>query len=95
MIVGTVPALASNGYLYVKPAESGTQNSIWPTASKGLVWWSASVNGKLKTMLAVSNTVVIWAFDRDPVCENDTIRKLVIGASSGFTADGTLYVYGR
>ena len=95
MIIGIVPALASNGYLYVKPDKSGVQNSIWPTASKRLVWWSASVNGKLKTMLSVSNASVIWAVDKNPVCENDTISKLVIGASAGFTADGTMYVYGR
>lgn len=95
MIIGIVPALASNGYLYVKPDKSGVQNSIWPTASKRLVWWSASVNGKLKTMLSVSNASVIWAVDKNPVCENDTISKLVIGASAGFTADGTMYIYGR
>ena len=46
-------------------------------------------------MLAVSNASVIWPVDKDPVCENDTISKLLIGASGGFTADGTMYVYGR
>lgn len=94
MIVGTVPGLASYGYLYCG-VEKGGNNSLWPTENKEMIWWAASVNGKLKTMLAVSNASVIWPVDKAPVCENDTISKLVIGASSGFTADGTLYVYGR
>lgn len=93
MLAGTLPAYS--GYIYMKPDPAGLQNSTWPTASKDIRWWSASVNGKLKTMLAVSNASVIWAVDKDPVCENDTISKLVIGASAGFTADGTMYVYGR
>ena len=95
MLSGTVPAYASGSYIYMKPAPTGLQNSIWPTASKDLRWWAASVSGKLKTMLAVSNASVIWPVDKDPVCENDTISRLVIGASGGFTADGTMYVYGR
>lgn len=93
MLAGTVPAYS--GYIYIKPNSTGTQNSIWPTAAKDLRCWSASVSGKLKTMLAVSNASVIWPIDKDPVCENDTISRLVIGASAGFTADGTMYVYGR
>ena len=95
MLAGTVPAYASGSYIYMKPDSTGLQNSIWPTAAKALRWWAASVNGTLKTMLAVSNASVIWPVDKDPVCENDTISKLVIGASAGFTADGTMYVYGR
>ena len=95
MLAGTVPAYASGSYIYMKSAPTGRQNSIWPTASKDLRWWAASVSGKLKTMLAVSNASVIWPVDKDPVCENDTISKLLIGASGGFTADGTMYVYGR
>ena len=93
MLAGSVPAYS--GYIYMKPKSTGLQNSIWPTASKDVKWWAASVNGKLKTMLAVSNASVIWPTDKDPVCENDTISRLGIGASVGFTADGTMYVYGR
>lgn len=93
MLAGTVPAYS--GYIYIKPLATGSQNSIWPTAAKDLRWWSASVSGILKTMLAVSNASVIWPVDKDPVCANDTISRLVIGASSGFKADGTMYVYGR
>lgn len=95
MLAGTIPAYASTGYIYMKPKPTGYQNSIWPTAAKDLRWWAASVNGQLKTMLAVSNTSVIWAIDKNPPCPNDTISRLVIGASDGFTADGTMYVYGR
>lgn len=95
MLTGTVPAYASGSYIYMKPTATGVQNSIWPTASKDVRWWAASVNGKLKTMLSVSNTSVIWPVDKDPVCENDTISRLIIGSSKGFTADGTMYVYGR
>lgn len=95
MLTGTVPAYASGSYIYMRPAMTGGQNAIWPTASKDVRWWAASVNGKFKTMLAVSNASVIWPVDKDPVCENDTISRLVIGASKGFTADGTMYVYGR
>ena len=94
MIAGTVPALANNGYLYCGVGYGGN-NAIWPTSSKGIRWWAASVNGKLKTMMSVSNASVIWPLDREPPCDNDTISKLAIGASSGFTEDGTLYVYGR
>ena len=93
MLAGSVPAYS--GYIYMKPKPSGYQNTIWPTAAKDLRWWAASVSGKLKTMLAVSNASAIWPVDKDPVCENDTISRLVIGASDGFTADGTMYVYGR
>ena len=93
MLAGSVPAYS--GYIYMKPNSTGVQNSIWPTASKDVKWWAASVNGKLKTMLAVSNASVIWPIDKDPVCENDAISRLGIGASGGFTADGTMYVYGR
>ena len=93
ILAGSVPAYS--GYIYMKPKSTGLQNSIWPTASKDVKWWAASVNGKLKTMLAVSNASVIWPTDKDPVCENDTISRLGIGASVGFTADGTMYVYGR
>ena len=95
MLAGTLPSFDSGSYIYMKPNSTGVQNSIWPTAGKNLMWWVASVNGKLKTMLAVSNASVIWPVDKDPVCENDTISKLLIGASGGFTADGTMYVYGR
>ena len=95
MFAGTVPAYASAGYIYMKPNPTGYQNSIWPTAGKDLRWWAASVSGKLKTMLAVSNTSVIWPVDKETLCENDTISRLVIGASNGFSADGTMYVYGR
>ncbi len=95
MLAGSVPAYSATGYIYMKPNTSGVQNSIWPTAAKDLRWWAASVNGQLKTMLAVSNTSVIWALDKNPPCPNDTISRLVIGASDGFTADGTMYVYGR
>ena len=95
MLAGTVPAYASGSYIYMKPVATGVQNSIWPTASKDVRWWAASVNGKLKTMLSVSNASVIWPVDKDPVCENDTISRLIIGSSNGFTADGTMYVYGR
>lgn len=95
MLAGNVPAYSGSSYIYMKPNSTGVQNSIWPTAGKKLMWWAASVNGKLKTMLAVSNASVIWPVDKTPVCENDTISKLVIGASGGFTADGTMYIYGR
>lgn len=95
VLAGTLPAYSATGYIYMKPNTSGVQNSIWPTAAKDLRWWAASVNGQLKTMLAVSNTSVIWALDKNPPCPNDTISRLVIGASDGFTADGTMYVYGR
>lgn len=93
MLAGSVPAYS--GYIYMRPNPGGYNNAIWPTAGKDLRWWAASVNGILKTMLAVSNASVIWPIDKDPVCENDTISRLVIGASAGFTADGTMYVYGR
>ncbi len=93
MLAGSVPAYS--GYIYMKPKPTGYQNTTWPTAAKDLRWWAASVSGKLKTMLAVSNASAIWPVDKDPVCENDTISRLVIGASGGFTADGTMYVYGR
>ena len=93
MLAGSVPAYS--GYIYMKPNPVGSQNAIWPTAAKALRWWAASVNGILKTMLAVSSASVIWPVDNGPVCENDTISRLVIGASAGFTADGTMYVYGR
>ena len=93
MLAGTVPAYS--GYIYIKPHNIGFQNAIWPTAGKNLRWWSASVSGILKTMLAVSNAAVIWPADKETVCNNDTISRLVIGASSGFEADGTMYVYGR
>lgn len=95
VLAGTIPAYASTGYIYMKPNPTGYQNSIWPTAGKDLRWWAASVSGKLKTMLAVSNTSVIWPVDKETLCENDTISRLVIGASNGFSADGTMYVYGR
>ena len=95
MLAGTVPAYASSGYIYMKPDLTGAQNAIWPTAGKALRWWAASVSGKLKTMLAVSNASAIWPIDKDPVCWDNTISRLVIGSSAGFTADGTLYVYGR
>ena len=93
MLAGSVPAYS--GYIYMKPKPTGYQNTIWPKAAKDLRWWAASVSGKLKTMLAVSNASAIWPVDKDPVCENDTISRLAIGASDGFTADGTMYVYGR
>ena len=93
MLAGSVPA--HSGYIYMKPKPTLDNNAIWPTAGKALRWWAASVSGKLKTMLAVSSASVIWPVDKDPVCENDTISKLIIGASGGFTADGTMYVYGR
>ena len=95
MLAGTVPSYASGSYIYMKPAPTGTQNSIWPTAGKAFRWWAASVSGKLKTMLAVSNASAIWPVDKGPVCRDDTISRLVIGSSAGFTADGTMYVYGR
>ena len=95
MLAGNVPAYSGSSYIYMKPNSTGVQNSIWPTAEKELMWWAASVNGILKTMLAVSNASVIWPVDKAPVCKNDTISKLVIGASGGFTADGTMYIYGR
>lgn len=95
MLAGTVPAFATSSYIYMKPAPTGVQNSIWPTAGKDLRWWAASVSGKLKTMLAVSNASAIWPIDKGPVCLDDTISRLVIGSSAGFTADGTMYVYGR
>lgn len=93
MLAGSVPAYS--GYIYMRPNPSADNNAIWPTTRKDLRWWAASVNGILKTMLAVSSASVIWPVDKDPVCENDTISRLVIGASAGFTADGTMYVYGR
>ena len=93
MLAGFVPAYS--GYIYMKPAPSGVHNSIWPTAAKDIRWWAASVSGKLKTMLAVSNASVIWPVDKYPVCENDNISRLIIGASNGFSADCTMYVYGR
>ena len=95
MLTGTVPARDSGSYIYMRPAATGAQNAIWPTPSKDVRWWAASVNGKLKTMLSVSDASVIWPVDREPPCDNDTISRLVIGASSGFTADGTMYIYGR
>lgn len=93
MLAGFVPAYS--GYIYMKPAPSGVQNSIWPTAAKDIRWWAASVSGELKTMLAVSNASVIWPVDKYPVCKNDNISRLIIGASNGFSADCTMYVYGR
>ena len=93
VLAGTVPAYG--GYIYMRPASKSNNNAIWPTASKDVRWWAASVNGTLKTMLAVSNASVIWPMDKYPVCMNDTISRLIIGASEGFTADGTMYVYGR
>ena len=95
MLAGTVPAYASTGYIYMKPASKSSNNAIWPTAAKDLRWWAASVNGQLITMLAVSGASVIWAVDKNPPCPNDTISRLVIGASDGFSADSTMYVYGR
>ena len=93
MLAGSLPKYS--GYIYMKPNPSGSHNAIWPTAGKDLRWWAASVSGTLKTMLVVSNASAIWPIDKDTVCENDTISRLVIGASDGFTADGTMYVYGR
>lgn len=93
MLAGTVPAYS--GYIYIKPKDKALQNSIWPTASKDLRWWSASVSGKLKSLLCASNSSIIWPVDKEPVCDNDTISRIIIGASAGFTADGTMYVYGR
>ena len=96
MIVGTAPALEGNGYLYCRPSSAGNvgNNSLWPTAGKAMRWWLASVDGALKTMLAVSNTAVVWPMDKNISCPSDIV-KICIGASSGVTADGTLYVYGR
>lgn len=93
MIVGTVPGLASNGYLYCGIG-TGATNALWPTAGKEMRWWLASVNGRLKTMLAVSSTTVVGSTDRNTSCPSDLVT-ICIGASNGFTADGTLYVYGR
>ena len=93
MLAGFVPEYS--GYIYMKPDRFGSQNSIWPSGVKNLRWWAASVNGQLKTMLVVSSASVIWPVDKDPVCDNDTISRLVIGASEGFKADCTMYVYGR
>lgn len=93
MIVGTVPGLASNGYLYCGIGKGGN-NSVWPTAGKAMRWWLASVDGALKTMLVVSGTDAIGPMDKNISCPSDLVT-IVIGASGGFTADGTLYVYGR
>lgn len=96
MIVGTAPALKGAGYLYCRPSSAGNvgNNSLWPTAGKEMRWWLASVDGALKTMLAVSNTAVIWPMDKNISCPSDIVQ-ICIGASAGFTADGTMYVYGR
>lgn len=93
MIVGTVPSMTSGGYLYCG-IQTGGSNSVWPTAGKEMRWWLASVDGVLKTMLAVSNTAVTLPLDRNFGCPSDLVT-IKIGASKGFTADGTLYVYGR
>lgn len=95
MIVGTVPDLAGNGYLYCGTGISGSvNNSVWPAGGKEMRWWLASVGGALKTMLAVSGTAVTAPMDKNKSCPSDIVQ-IVIGASAGFTADGTLYVYGR
>ena len=93
MIVGTVPSMTSGGYFYCG-IETGGLNAVWPTAGKEMRWWLASVDGVLKTMLAVSNTAVTLPADRNFGCPSDLVT-IKIGASKGFTADGTLYVYGR
>ena len=93
MIVGTAPSMTSGGYFYCGIGTGGV-NAVWPTAGKEMRWWLASVDGALKTMLAVSSTAVTASTDRNTSCPSDLVT-IRIGTSKGFTADGTLYVYGR
>lgn len=93
MIVGTVPAYTSGGYIYCGIATGGL-NAVWPTAGKEMRWWLASVNGVLKTMLATSSTSVTATTDKNYGCPSDLVE-IRVGASKGFTGNGTLYVYGR
>ena len=93
MIVGTFPGLESTGYLYCGIGRGAT-NALWPTAGKEMRWWLASVDGALKTMLAVSGTAVTGPTDRNTSCPSDLVT-ICVGASKAFAADGTLYVYGR
>ena len=97
MLTGTVPAFS--GYILIRDYSSLSSshhgnNSVWPTASKNMTWWLASVNGKLKTLFGVSAKAVLEPVDANTGCP-EKLTGLTIGASAGFTESGTMYVYGR
>lgn len=82
------------GYFYVKPYSFGVQNAIWPTVNKNMVWWLASTDSALKTVMALSDTKCIWPVDKLPNC-GEKITNIIVGTSAKPTSGGTLYVYGR
>ena len=82
------------GYFYVKPHSSGLQNAIWTTVNKNMVWWLASTDSALKTVMVLSDTKCTWPVDKLPNC-GEKITNIVFGTSTKPTSGGTLYVYGR
>lgn len=82
------------GYFYVKPYSSGSQNAIWTTKNKDMVWWLAVIDSALKTVMALSDTKCTWPVDKLPNC-GEKITNILVGTSTKPTSGGTLYVYGR
>lgn len=82
------------GYFYVKPYSSGVQNAIWTTVNKNMVWWLASTDSALKTVMVLSDTKCTWPVDKLPNC-GEKITNIIVGTSNKPTSGGTLYVYGR
>lgn len=93
MISGVAFDIGS-GYFYVKPYRNSVQNSIWATVNKNMVWWLASTDSALKTVMALSDTKCTWPVDKLPNC-GEKITNIVVGTSNKPTSGGTLYVYGR
>ena len=82
------------GYFYTKSYPYGDQNAIWPAVNKNMVWWLASTDSVLKTVMVLSDTKCTWPVDKLPNC-GEKITSIIVGTSTKPTSGGTLYVYGR
>ena len=93
LITGEAPGYS--GYIYIRPNDKSAGNDqIWPTVNKPLKWFLSIKEGVLKTDIAISGNSITGEFDLNKRCP-EYLTDLVVGASAGYTADGTLFVYGR
>lgn len=93
LITGEAPGYS--GYIYIRPNDRSAGNDqLWPTANKPLKWFLSIKAGLLKTDIAISGNSIAGEYDKNERCP-EYLTDLVVGASAGYTADGTLFVYGR
>lgn len=91
------PSPAVSGYLYLRGGFSGYNNcQIWLTAGKGTLIQFSLMGG----YIGISSVIRIdghvgFGQGLGGTATMDKIRTIVIGASAGFTAAGTIQIYGR